>query len=603
MEVHLVPTTLSRFQLETQDFFHPNLFYCRGETMHLGDRLLGHYRLVRRIGSGGMGEVYLAEDIRINRQVAIKVVHTEIEPRPDPVTTQDTKHLFQHEMRVITMLDHPHILPLFDFGEEKDGNGLITYMVMPYRQEGSLTDWLRKREDSERLTPNEVAHFAMQAADALQHAHDRHLIHQDVKPSNFLVRERSGNVLPDLLLMDFGIAKITTATVITSQNIRGTPVFMAPEQWEGEPQPATDQYALAVMAYQFLTGRTPFSGRMEQVMRQHFTVQPQPPSSFNPDISPTLDAVILRALEKQPDQRFPSILQFALAFQQALQASGNQGPIVLAPKKEEPFAVSDDAAELEKMSLVDSAPLSSTPLDPAKLGRLASTVAASNHPLSAQAPTVAGINTTSTIAGTPKPVDPRAVKKVSSRKKSVLPAPVKSLVVIAIVLALIILVIISNTIGAGINQNHTNPSTTLASVPTPTPTPTPTPPCTRYQLSISNMNVSAVSDGYGLGGTLETTWTFLVNDQAQTYAKDGLDVGVTDIGLTFLVDVPTYTSTITFSGSGKEHDVFSDDELPGFAQVWGQAQDWGLGTQSVSGKNSSITYTLNYQITCIQKTT
>jgi hypothetical protein len=112
------------------------------------------------------------------------------------------------------------------------------------------------------------------------------------------------------------------------------------------------------------------------------------------------------------------------------------------------------------------------------------------------------------------------------------------------------------------------------------------------------MNVFAVSDGGGFGGTLETTWIFAVNDQAQTYNKDGLDVGVTNIGLTFLVDVPTYTSTITFRASGKEHDVFADDELPGFTKVWGQAQNWGIGSQSVSEKNDSISYTLNYQIAC-----
>src|SRR5262249_46611681 len=139
-------------------------------------------------------------------------VRAETEPYPDPVTTQDTARLFQREMRAITMLDHPHILPLFDFGEEKDGSNILTYMVMPLRQEGSLTDWLQKRGKSQKLTPDEVAHFVLQAAEALQHAHDHHLIHQDVKPANFLVRNRSGHVLPDLLLMDFGISRITTAT-------------------------------------------------------------------------------------------------------------------------------------------------------------------------------------------------------------------------------------------------------------------------------------------------------------------------------------------------------------------------------------------------------
>jgi len=119
------------------------------------------------------------------------------------------------------------------------------------------------------------------------------------------------------LLTDFGVAKFTTATATASQNVRGTPAYMAPEQWEGEPVAATDQYALAVMAYSLLTGRPPFVGRMEQVMRQHFNATPQPPSTFNAQIPPALDAVLLHALEKQPEKRFATITHFANAFKQA----------------------------------------------------------------------------------------------------------------------------------------------------------------------------------------------------------------------------------------------------------------------------------------------
>jgi eukaryotic-like serine/threonine-protein kinase len=399
--------------------------------MHPGDRLLGHYRLVHRIGSGGMGEVYLAEDTRINRQVAIKVLRSETEPYPDPAKTQETMRLFQREMRAITMLDHPHILPLFDFGEEKDGSSLLTYMVMPYRQEGSLADWLRNRGNSEKLTPNEVAHFVMQAAEALQHAHDHYLVHQDVKPSNFLVRHRPGYTLPDLLLMDFGIAKINTATMTASQNIRGTPTFMAPEQWEGQPQPATDQYALAVMAYLLLTGHPPFSGRMEQVMRQHFMVQPQPTSSLNLVIPPALDAVILHALEKQPDQRFPSILQFAQAFQQALQSSDNQASAIALSKSEQ----------------FGSAPPLPTPIVPVF-----------NPDLPVQPPSVIGANISSPNWGMlpppPPPLEPIVNNTASSTKKSVWQPKV--------LIALVILVVISSVIGVSVYLNQVNASANAA---------------------------------------------------------------------------------------------------------------------------------------------
>jgi serine/threonine protein kinase len=283
---------------------------------------LGHYQLVRLLGSGGMGEVYLAEDIRINRQLAVKIVRTEADPYPDAHATREAARLFQREMKAITALDHPHILPLIDFGEQEVNKTTLTYMVMPFRQEGSLADWLRQRGTSDILTPQDVAHFLLQAADALQHAHDHQLIHQDVKPSNFLIRSRTVSPNhPDLLLADFGIAKFTTATATASQSIRGTPAYMAPEQWDGQPVAVTDQYALAIMAYQLLTGRPPFQGGPGQVMRQHYMSQPQPPSSLNPRLSPAVDAVILRALEKKPEDRFPTIAAFAQAFQAATQST------------------------------------------------------------------------------------------------------------------------------------------------------------------------------------------------------------------------------------------------------------------------------------------
>src|SRR5205807_9502337 len=158
----------------------------------------------------------------------------------------------------------------------------FTYLVMPFRKEGSLTTWLLERGNRALLSLEDIAHILRQAGDALQHAHDHKIIHQDVKPSNFLIRSNKENPnRPDLLLSDFGIAKLSSATASVSQSVRGTPAYMAPEQWSGEPVYATDQYALAVLAYELLAGRPPFAGRQEQVMFQHFSVQPLPPSNFN----------------------------------------------------------------------------------------------------------------------------------------------------------------------------------------------------------------------------------------------------------------------------------------------------------------------------------
>jgi WD40 repeat protein len=289
--------------------------------MSLEGQQIDRYRILRLLGSGGMGDVYLAEDARIEQQVAIKVIRAEVSPYPNNEASQEAARLFQREAKAIAKLDHPHILPLFAYGEQCLGNLTVIYLVMPYRKEGSLADWLRQRGQTGFLSPQDVAHMVGQAADALQHAHDRQIIHQDVKPSNFLLRHRQGTpTRPDLLLADFGIARLSTATSNASQSIRGTPTSMAPEQWEGHPVPATDQYALAVMAYELLTGRPPFQGAPGPLMYQHLMAPVPPPSSVNPHLSGQIDAVLLHALAKGQEQRFASMTAFATAFQQAVQS-------------------------------------------------------------------------------------------------------------------------------------------------------------------------------------------------------------------------------------------------------------------------------------------
>ena len=282
----------------------------------------GRYRIIRPLGSGSMGEVYLVDDTRINRQVAIKVIRTEATPYPDSNTTQDAARLFEREAKAIARLNHPNILPLYDFGEEIVNGTPLTFMVMPYCPDGSLSTWLQARGPNQPLALQDIAHFLHEAADALQHAHDNGIIHQDVKPQNFLLRSNKNADLPDLLLADFGIAKLASGTSGASQAIRGTPIYMAPEQWEGQPVPASDQYSLAVMIYQLLTGRSPFSGGPGQMMYQHFNVSPPPPSTINPAINTDIDAVLLRALAKRPEARFPSMSALNKAFQQAMALDG-----------------------------------------------------------------------------------------------------------------------------------------------------------------------------------------------------------------------------------------------------------------------------------------
>jgi serine/threonine protein kinase/streptogramin lyase len=291
--------------------------------MPLEGQHLGHYHLLRLLGSGGMGEVYLAEDARIGQQVAIKVIRAEGIAYPESESAKEAARLFEREAKAIARLDHPNILPLYAYGEEILGEQLLTYLVMPYRKEGTLASWLRQRGSAAPPSPAEVAPLLQQAAEALQHAHNQHVIHQDIKPANFLIRLRDDHPnRPDLLLADFGIAKLTSATASASQSIRGTPTYMAPEQWDGHPVPATDQYALAIMVYELLAGCPPFQGGPGQVMRQHYLTPPPAPSTLNPRLSPAIDAVLLRALSKQFEERFPSVVAFAQAFQEVVHSSG-----------------------------------------------------------------------------------------------------------------------------------------------------------------------------------------------------------------------------------------------------------------------------------------
>jgi serine/threonine protein kinase len=280
------------------------------EIMELVGRQIGRYRIQQLLGTGGMGAVYLAEDPTTFRQVALKTIL----PHQDPIKAQRALRLFKREAKTIAKLNHPHILPLFDFGEESVDGMTLTYMVMPFYQDGSLKEWLRT---SPPLSPQAVALLLRPIGEALQHAHDKRIIHRDIKPDNFLLRSRQEATVPDLLLADFGIAAMMDGTTSTGQP-PGSPPYMAPEQWEGHPVPATDQYALAIMVYEMLTGLFPFQGDPVQVCYQHCNKKPQRPSTLNPGISQDIDAVILKALEKKPEDRYPSVLAFCKAFQDAL---------------------------------------------------------------------------------------------------------------------------------------------------------------------------------------------------------------------------------------------------------------------------------------------
>ncbi len=292
---------------------------------------VGRYRIVQWLAGGGMADIYLAEDSAIKRQVAIKVIRSEGEA-PTTQAGKEAARLFQREAKAIGQLDHPQILPLYDYGEAQLEGMLLLYLVMPYCPEGSLTTWVEQHFPNKQLPSQVVTHFVRQAAAALQHAHNHQIIHSDVKPSNFLLRQRGETLTyPDLLLADFGIARIATATASMSQAVRGSPTYMAPEQWQAEAIPATDQYALAIMAYELLTGRPPFQGTSMRLMHDHLYAAPPAPDTFNALLPKAVNEVLLTALSKRPEERFASISAFANAFGQAMQRAAPPSVAVSGP--------------------------------------------------------------------------------------------------------------------------------------------------------------------------------------------------------------------------------------------------------------------------------
>ncbi len=262
---------------------------------------LGNYRILQPLGRGGFACVYLAEHIYLKSLAAIKVLQIEL--------GGDQYEPFLHEARTLAQLIHPHIIRILEFGVE----GNTPYLVMDYAPNGSLRQYHTK---GTQLPLETVISYVRQVASALEYAHSQHFIHRDVKPGNMLLGKDN-----EVLLSDFGLALVahSSASQPTEENVTGTVAYMAPEQIYGKPRPASDQYALAAVVYEWLCGELPFHGSFAEIVGGHLAAPPPPLSEHCTSIPTAVEEVIGIALAKDPEQRFASIEAFAHALEQAAQ--------------------------------------------------------------------------------------------------------------------------------------------------------------------------------------------------------------------------------------------------------------------------------------------
>ncbi|HET9112214.1 MAG TPA: serine/threonine-protein kinase [Ktedonobacterales bacterium] len=289
-------------------------------------KTLGGCVITDLIGQGGMARVYRAHQTHLDRDVAIKVLP------PYYASDQNFVRRFEQEARSLARLSHPNILVIHDAGDEQ---GLL-YIIMEYIAGGTLRDYM-----TQSMSLREVTRIMREVASALAYAHERGIIHRDVKPVNVLMDTSKRAVLSD-----FGIAKVmaTSAVMTRSGAGVGTPEYMSPEQCRGGQVDArADIYALGVMLYELLTGHTPFEAdNYTALAHSHIYELPPPPSKYNPRISPAVQAVTMKALEKDPADRFQQAMDMAITLEQAAAA---QAPLPPAAAPERRLSAGPEAQE------------------------------------------------------------------------------------------------------------------------------------------------------------------------------------------------------------------------------------------------------------------
>ncbi len=294
---------------------------------------VGPYRIIERLGQGGMATVFKAYHPALDRYVAIKVLH--------PAFKEDPNFLarFQREARIVAKLEHPHIVPVYDFSEHKG----MAYLVMRYIEGETLKAHLKGGP----LPPERILEILKPVAEALAYAHEQGVLHRDIKPSNIMLTPEGG-----IFLTDFGLARMAQSgeSTLSRDMMIGTPQYMSPEQAKGEEiDERADIYSLGVVLFEMLTGRVPFSADTPYAVVHDHIYTPLPlPTAIKPDIFPSLERVVLKALAKDKDDRYQKVTDLVTAFEDAVVEAASE--VVPAPEEEkaaEPTIVPPTAVEAE----------------------------------------------------------------------------------------------------------------------------------------------------------------------------------------------------------------------------------------------------------------
>jgi len=279
-------------------------------------KTLGRYNIERTLGKGAMGVVYEGLDPKLNRRVAIKTI---LKSHLDPDTAKDYSMRFSREAQAVARLNHPHIVQVYDFAEEGD----IAYLVMEFIRGKELKNFF---DANERFDIREVVRIMCELLDALEFAHNAGIIHRDIKPANVMLDAQARTKLTD-----FGVARVqdvdrTHAERTQAGTMVGTPAYMSPEQITGSNiDKRTDVFSAGIILYQFLTGEKPFTGGGAWTIAKKIIQEDPPlPSSLNNAVTPYFDAVVNKALSKNPETRYPSAKDFGVALKRALQGQGEE---------------------------------------------------------------------------------------------------------------------------------------------------------------------------------------------------------------------------------------------------------------------------------------